>query len=258
MIKPLIIRILVICILLSLGITTPASSESWYFTFPPEPPPERYGNILINRSPDVKPVGFSHWSHRIKFTCRVCHTELGFSLKTNTTEITEVANRNGMYCGACHNGKTTFDYTEENCDKCHNDDIDYNREKFSGLSFLPGTSYGNRIDWVRALEDGLIMPNTCLWDDAAPIEYEGDEPKGKMTILPKWWYIKATAEFSHEIHGKWLDCSNCHPDIFNERVNTTKDFMMINNLKGLFCGTCHGKVSFPFQACRKCHPKLKR
>jgi len=224
-------KIILLCFLLSLCIKTVTFSESWYWEFPYLPPPESYGNILINRVSEgagVRPVGFSHWSHRIKFTCKACHTELGFSFKTNTTEITEAANRAGMYCGACHNGRITFDYTEENCDKCHSGNKDYGKEKFSSLSGFPWAEYGNEIDWVKALEEGMIMPNTYFLeegrimpntyftDEAAPKKFKRIAPPGKMVITAKWRYIYSHAEFSHEIHGKWLDCLNCHPGIFNE------------------------------------------
>ena len=34
------------------------------------------------------------------------------------TLITEDANKKGKYCGACHDGKTAFGHTGDNCDKC--------------------------------------------------------------------------------------------------------------------------------------------
>ena len=46
------------------------------YDLPPLPPPEEYGDVFINRFSDPKkvmPVVFSHWVHRPKYTCRVCH-----------------------------------------------------------------------------------------------------------------------------------------------------------------------------------------
>ncbi|RMG02026.1 MAG: hypothetical protein D6726_08380, partial [Nitrospirae bacterium] len=77
-----------------------------FWDLPKVPPPEEYGNLLLespseNRG-DIKPAVFSHWQHRVKYTCRVCHFELDFYMKANSSGITEEANRNGRFCGACH------------------------------------------------------------------------------------------------------------------------------------------------------------
>ncbi len=137
-----------IILLLGLGIS---AVEAAFFNLPQLPPAEEYGNILINRASaanNVKSVSFSHWQHRLKYTCRVCHSELGFNMKTNTTEITELANRKGKYCGACHNGKIAFRHNG-NCDKCHNGNIAYAQGKFDVFSKFPfaRTSYGDGINW---------------------------------------------------------------------------------------------------------------
>ena len=97
-----------------------------FWDMPKLPPPEEYGNLLL-KSPsdsrgDIKPAVFSHWLHRTKYTCRVCHFELEFMMKANTSGITEEANREGRFCGACHDGKTAFDHSEKNCQKCHTGD----------------------------------------------------------------------------------------------------------------------------------------
>ena len=101
--------------------TTNAQS---YFDLPENAPNDEFGNIVISRTSEyagVKNVTFSHWLHRQKFTCRVCHFELEFNMRANTTEITEAANRAGRYCGtsACHDGKTAFGHERAHCEKCH-------------------------------------------------------------------------------------------------------------------------------------------
>ncbi|HJY78010.1 MAG TPA: hypothetical protein VKE95_15345, partial [Burkholderiales bacterium] len=43
-----------------------------------------YGDVVINKRSDaggVRPVVFPHWFHRIRFQCRVCHSELGFKMR---------------------------------------------------------------------------------------------------------------------------------------------------------------------------------
>ncbi len=221
-----------------------------YFDLPKLPPPEQYGNILINRTSEangVKPVTFSHWSHRMKYTCRVCHFELEFSLLLNTTEITEEAIKEGRFCGACHDGKIAFGYKEENCDKCHNDDISYGKEKFKNLAALPKTQFGNQIDWVTVFKKALIAPKNTILGNYNPIPFDK-----KLYLGTEWGFIPAVT-FSHKRHNQWLDCANCHPDIFNIKQWTTKHFSMERNLNSEFCGVCHLNTAFPLDDCKRCH-----
>ncbi|RJQ21557.1 MAG: hypothetical protein C4560_03635 [Nitrospiraceae bacterium] len=226
---------------------------SAFFSFPPLPPPEQYGNILINRTSEknnMKPVTFSHWSHRVHYTCRVCHLELEFNMQLNTTEITEEANKSGKFCGACHDDRTAFGHGKENCDKCHNGDISYGREKFVKLKELPAARFGNRIDWVAAVRTGLIKPKHFI--SAQPAEMSFD----KSLELAAENYLIPPAVFPHSSHTQWLDCSNCHPDIFNIKKKGTIRFSMGLCLRGEFCGLCHLKTAFPLNDCIRCHPDM--
>ena len=233
-----------------------AAAEGTYFPLPPLPKPAIYGNHLLNRVSEkngVKPVIFSHWLHRAKYTCRVCHVELGFNMELGTTEITEVRNQHGEYCGACHNGKEAFGHTKENCDRCHTGDITAGAEKFAAFAAtMPKAEYGNNIDWVRAVKLGKIHPKRTLHDTPyTPIPYD------KNLRLDAGWTMIPPAFFSHADHNLWLDCSNCHPDIFNVKKKTTAHFSMRYNLQGKFCGLCHLRVSFPLNDCDRCHPAMR-
>jgi c(7)-type cytochrome triheme protein len=226
------------------------------FTLPPEPPPELYGNLLIRRTwgtSHVRPATFSHWSHRRKYTCRVCHSELGFAFRTNDTEITEAENRAGKYCGACHNGRTAFGHEEAHCAKCHNGNLGYGKEKFSELKGLPVTKSGNRVDWGRALEEKRITPAASLsLEPPSDIAYDNT-----LTLTAEWAFVPP-AIFPHKKHTDWLECGNCHPEIFNIRKKGTKQFEMTRILKGELCGVCHLSVAFPISDCKRCHPSIKR
>lgn len=225
-----------------------------YFNIPPSAPPSQYGNLLISRTSEknnVKPVAFSHWSHRMNHTCRVCHLELEFNMKVNTTEITEGANKAGRFCGACHDSKTAFGHTEENCDKCHNGNISYGKENFVKLKDFPKTKFGNRVDWVKAMKLGLIKPKNYLSAETAAMSFD------KTLDLNAEWSGIPPAIFPHPAHTAWLDCSNCHPDIFNIKKKTTKHFTMTKSLRGEFCGLCHLKTAFPLNDCRRCHPDMR-
>ncbi|TAN44547.1 MAG: hypothetical protein EPN22_06215 [Nitrospirae bacterium] len=235
---------------LALGLRIEAEG---FWDFPPNLPPEEYGNLIINRTSEkngVKAVTFSHWSHRRKHTCRVCHSELEFNMKLNTTEITEESNKAGRFCGACHNGKLAFGHGKADCEKCHNGNRSYGKGKFSELSHFPKTVAGNKIDWVKALEKGLFKPSVYLKDRPSDFPFE------KKLLLQAEWLNIPPAVFPHKEHIQWLDCNNCHPDIFNIKQKTTKHFSMPFILGGQFCGVCHLSVAFPLNDCKRCHPDM--
>jgi len=226
-----------------------------YWNFPPLPPPYQYGNILIDRvstANGVKPVFFSHWSHRVRYTCRVCHFELDFEFEVNGTEITEEDNRNGIFCGTCHNGKEAFAHTPENCDKCHTGVSALGVEKFRELAgSLPRGLFGNKLDWDKALQRKLISPAYSIFNkNEKPLAFDKD-----LELAATWNYVPP-AFFPHAAHTQWLDCANCHPDIFNIRKKTTKNFAMKYILEKKFCGVCHLKVAFPLDDCAGCHPAM--
>jgi c(7)-type cytochrome triheme protein len=79
-----------------------------------------YGDVVINNHADaagVRPVIFPHWFHRVRFRCKVCHSDLGFKFQAGGNDIDMVKIIDGQYCGACHNGQIAW--SVENCDLCH-------------------------------------------------------------------------------------------------------------------------------------------
>jgi c(7)-type cytochrome triheme protein len=61
--------------------------------------------------------GTSHAEHGLK--CNDCHKTL-FKRKHGTAQMTMKDLNEGKYCGACHNGKKSFDTTSAaNCKRCH-------------------------------------------------------------------------------------------------------------------------------------------
>jgi c(7)-type cytochrome triheme protein len=219
------------------------------------PPPAQYGNVLISRltrSSTHPPVAFSHWIHRRYYTCRVCHFELNFAMKTNMTDITEAQNRTGLYCGACHNGKISFAINDSTCTVCHTGRIDTTDGRFSELKDLPRAKYGDEINWVKAFKKGLITPKQSLFNP----NYEAIPFEKILRLEPEWKMINTKAIFPHQKHTEWLDCADCHPDIFNIKKKGTKHFNMNFINSGMFCGVCHRTVAFPVQDCKRCHPDL--
>ena len=231
----------------------PVANGHW--NFPAPPPPEEYGNILINRTSEkdkVKPAVFSHWIHRKKHTCRVCHFELEFNMKANTTGITEEANRSGQYCGACHGRNDLFGFEKQNCVKCHNGDVRSGSDRFTENRHFPEALYGNGIDWMQALEEKWITPAHHL-----SIPQPSNMSEGKELELESNWTGTPSAVFSHARHSKWHDCNDCHPGIFTIKKKATEHFEMIRNIQGDFCGVCHRTVAFPLTDCKRCHPRFR-
>jgi c(7)-type cytochrome triheme protein len=241
-------------LLIALIVGTAIAEQPW-FELPKQPVPPFFGNFLIDRvstKNDMKAVEFSHWRHRLEYTCRVCHFELDFQMKTNATEITEEMNRNGLFCGACHDGKTAFGHTEKNCKRCHTGTVKSGVRLFKKvLRRMPPSDYGNLIDWNRAVLMGRIRPKQSIFeDDYAPIPFD------KEIKLEAVWSNSPEAIFPHKAHTMWLDCANCHPGVFNIKKKGTKSLTMSNILDGEFCGACHLNVAFPLDDCVRCHPTI--
>lgn len=79
-----------------------------------------YGDVVINNFSDksgVRPVIFPHWFHRIRYSCKTCHSDIGFQMKAGANEINMLKIINGEYCGTCHNGQIAW--SVENCELCH-------------------------------------------------------------------------------------------------------------------------------------------
>ena len=246
---------LLICVIV-LVLLTVDTALSEYWKFPTLPPPHEYGDILLDKKAKEgksEAVFFSHWSHRLKYSCRVCHLELEFSFSAGETDITEEDNMNGLYCGACHDGKQVFGHTEENCKKCHTGKIASDPERFSKLtSGLQKSKYGNKVNWSAAVRTGRSKPLYSIFNpEEKPLEFR------KRLVLEAEWNFVPPAFFPHDTHVKLLDCSNCHPDIFNIKKKTTKHFLMKYILEDKFCGVCHLNVAFPLDDCKGCHPKIK-
>lgn len=122
------------------------------------------------------------------------------------------------------------------------------REGMQG--FAKGIS-GNYVDWVKTLESGVIAPRFDRLDPAKkPFVMDLNivrEVKGSMPDVV----------YPHKQHTEWLDCSNCHPDIFVPKKGANQ-ISMAAILLGQKCGVCHGKVAFPVTECKRCHSKSKK
>lgn len=221
--------------------------------------PEKYGDVVFRERsvPRGKyPVVFSHTTHRVRFTCRVCHVELEFSMNKGDSGITREDYLDGRFCGACHNGKIAFDVNSA-CNFCHikvDTNGNYATKKNSSVS-LPPQNYGDGINWVEAMQTGVIAPHNSLYEESVesmPLPSHLERSMRWTTRDPR-----TMVHFSHVEHIRWLDCATCHPDLFNiERMGTVA-FDKEKILYGMYCGSCHMTVAFPMNGCSRCHDRLK-
>ncbi|HXE95664.1 MAG TPA: c(7)-type cytochrome triheme domain-containing protein [Dongiaceae bacterium] len=228
-------------------------------TIPPNGPFWKYGTLEMRRKTKkagMPAVVFSHWSHRARYTCRVCHQELGFSIRSGDTGVTRAQYVSGKYCGACHNGVTAFSVQEgaRQCGRCHMKDTKALENQFEKFSRgLPFANFGNGIDWAEAIKTGKIRP---LNDLNAELSIQQLPEKLKLPLKLGTAMPRSDVAFSHEDHFLELDCSACHPDIFNIKKKSTKAFTMENNIFGNYCGACHMRVAFPMNDCKRCHSQM--
>lgn len=112
------LRTILLFLVLAFGFGVPAHTE--------------YADVVLNRLSEkggMRPVVFPHWFHRIRFRCKVCHSELGFKMRAgaNVVQMNDIIN--GKFCGMCHNGQVAW--SADRCDLCH-----------SGKRGLPSGIYG--------------------------------------------------------------------------------------------------------------------
>lgn len=266
--RKLVIAILIVSLL-------PLAAQAQQGVKKRRPLPFEYGRAIIGspfRAPTLPDVQFDHWLHRAKYTCRLCHVDLGFAMKKNGTGITPDDNIKGYYCGACHNKKTlsdgqpifgacikvpTPDEQRDRCPRCHSvgEKVKPKYDFNAFVANFPKERFGNGVDWEKAEEQGLIKPADFL---------EGVSIARKPMTTPKDFELGAKVGgmpdiiFSHQKHTLWSGCEGCHPEIFSGVKKGATKYSMIENFEGKFCGQCHLNAAFPMTDCQRCHSKPVR
>ena len=234
--------------------------------------PSEYGRVIIknySKRAGLAPVVFDHWVHRSRYTCRLCHVDIGFAMNAGGTDITAAMNRQGLYCGACHDGKRPVDGKKDKkifaacsdvvskedslrCDRCHSRGKKVAREyEFTTFTEkLPKAPLGNGINWEEAEAKGLIK----LVDFLEGVSIQRPSLKAQkdfsITVRSSWM---DKVLFSHKKHAVWNGCEVCHPEIFPSVQKGTMKYSMFQIAEGQYCGVCHDKVAFPLQDCQRCH-----
>lgn len=120
----------------------------------------------------------------------------------------------------------------------------------AAFSQLAKSNDGNRVDWVKSLNESKITPRADRNDPNAKLMVMD------MNIVREVKGSMPDVVYPHKAHTQWLDCSNCHPAIFIPQKGANQ-ISMAAILLGQKCGVCHGKVAFPVSDCRRCHSKSK-
>lgn len=234
---------------------------------PPPPPndPADYGKVILDTYASASPgaVVFDHWLHRSKFTCRLCHVDIGFAMTAKATGIRAATNRQGFHCGACHDEKKTIggkvvfascsdEKDSRQCARCHSlgkrGVREYEYKAFTAK--FPKAKYG--VNWEAAQQEGRIKPLDSLEGLSAP--KRPMRSRENFSIKPDSLLVRPIF-FSHEKHSVWNGCELCHPEIFPTARKETVTYSMFSNIDGRYCGACHGKVAFPLNDCSGCHPR---
>jgi c(7)-type cytochrome triheme protein len=229
--------------------------------------PHEYGRVIIanySARAGLAPVVFNHWVHRAQYTCRLCHIDIGFAMEKGATNITATTNKQGLYCGACHNGKRTYngktifascsETTPRNdaiCERCHSPKKNSNNERAFKVFIekMPRKSLGNGIDWEAAESSGLIKPIDFL--EGISIQRQPLKAQKDFSIEANVSWVSDVI-FSHKKHAFWNGCEVCHPEIFPIKKVATR-YTMFEIDSGEYCGVCHDKVAFPIIDCQRCH-----
>ncbi|MEK6656927.1 MAG: c(7)-type cytochrome triheme domain-containing protein [Nitrospirota bacterium] len=119
------------------------------------------------------------------------------------------------------------------------------------LAKLPKDKYG-LIDWAAIVKEGKIKPWHSLDPNAPP-----DMTFPLEVVIKTKSMSMEDVVFPHFIHTFWLNCTNCHPAIFNMKAGGNPDMTMAKIAAGQYCGRCHDRVAFPLTDCQRCHVRPK-
>lgn len=217
--------------------------------------------------PNFGVLTFSHNFHLGMYSCTECHNKL-FKAGPDNPHFTMAQMEKGAACGACHDGNTAFT-VKENCTKCHMvKEINFTATAVFSHKFHldmykcgdchskifiagPHAKRYTMLDMERGKSCGACH------DASTAFSVKGD--CGKCHRAVEEVRFKADdALFSHKIHLKIYQCSDCHSKVFVGGVNS-KRYTMADMDKGKSCGACHDAVTaFSVDgSCDKCHKNTK-
>lgn len=241
--------------------------------FPEHAPPHRYGRVVLDEfssAAGMAPVAFDHWSHRLLYTCRLCHVDVGFAMQAGATKVSADANRQGLYCGACHDGKmkragsTIFKACgeagkgppEAACGRCHGLHLRPERRKaYQAFALRMPRDAADLVDWEEAERRAFEKPADFVEGLSLRADRLGIDRNFSIAPIGTWL---GEVAFSHQKHARWSGCEGCHPEVFPSTRRGGVIYRMKDIVRGEFCGACHNKVAFPVASCLRCHQRPPR
>lgn len=233
--------------------------------FPVFAPPYRYGTVVLDNfstAAGMRPVPFDHWRHRLLFTCRLCHVDVGFAMQAGATQVSADTNRSKLHCGACHNGKTRHlgraifrscsgsvaEPDKPACARCHGREVD--REAYEAFARTMPVDSSDLVDWEEAERRAFGKPADYVEGVSVRPDRLGIDRNFSISVSGTWL---GEVAFSHQKHARWSGCEGCHPEVFPSTSRGAMEFRMKDIVAGEFCGVCHNKVAFPIASCLQCH-----
>ena len=232
------------------------------------------GNFVMSRhETEMKQQGlpvvlYPHWLHRVMFECKVCHNAI-FKMQRWSNNLSQQDIVSGRQCGVCHNGSMAFSATE-NCQRCHmvgtpeaeqwHKPASVSQQRIKQAAERVGAVWRPEnlpdgklpldkfkfIDWLELKRLNVFTPIVSLNKD-----YKDETRDNRILFKSKSDYVNNVL-FDHKVHSDWIQCSSCHPANFKAELGGN-DIKMMDMHKGRYCGYCHGKVSFTFADCKRCH-----
>jgi len=229
-------------------------------------PAHRYGTVILDASSSaagMAPVAFDHWRHRLLYTCRLCHVDVGFATQAGATQISAQTIRAKLHCGACHNGTTQHDGSPifaacsdsrerpppAQCGRCHGREARL-RQEYAKFARKKPRDGGELIDWLEAERLAFDPPADFVEGVSLHAGRLKIDRNFSITIGGTWL---GDVAFSHEQHARWNGCEGCHPEVFPNTSRGAAAYRMKDIVAGNFCGVCHDKVAFPLARCLRCH-----
>ena len=149
--------------------------------------------IAFNKS--TMPSKFNHELHAKKMGCKECHPKV-FLMKAGTAHVLMSDINNGVYCGACHNGKKAFASSE--CTKCHE------MKKFDKELHYKVDGIGN-VAFSHKFHTAMFSCNDCHTKIFAMKKTQG---KMKMDDINAGKFCGAC--HNGKAASDASDCSKCH------------------------------------------------
>ena len=223
-------------------------------------------------------VAFPHATHFDMLSCDECHPDI-FMAKANSNKVGMEKMREGESCGACHDGDTAFNVTED-CTTCHLSGLDYKKdvaikstiwtivfshavhtEIFSceecHTGIFRAKANSNQVGMQR-MEAGESCGACHDGDTAFSVKEDCMTCHNKSADIAIQANDFGSVPFSHTVHTKKFACDECHPAIFKTKANSNKVGMQKMET-GASCGTCHdGSTAFGVKSdCSNCHQGAK-